>query len=358
MPGSPPASGPDLSPLLEGHAALERPPFLSAAAGSLLVHVVMILAWVAMPAAPGPSVQSSSEQSFRVTPLIMPPDLVRKGPSREPNPARDVNLEALLAQQQRNQPVLPVPSAQRPSSPRPAPVQAPPPRMIEAPKIDPRQQDAIEIAKNLPPGIGSTATPAVKPPVAPPAPQQPKIAFETPGGSIGPATGGSAQPSRIPVPPKSSVEEAARVVARESGRGGIIVGDTGLGSGSLGEALSNPSAVPKNLSALELMNDPLGVDFKPYLIRILSTVKRNWQAVIPESARMGGRRGRVLIQFAINRDGSVPKLVIASPSGAEPLDRAAVAGISASNPFPPLPAEFQGPQIRLQFTFVYNQPTR
>ena len=60
------------------------------------------------------------------------------------------------------------------------------------------------------------------------------------------------------------------------------------------------------------------------------------------------------MQFAIARDGSVPKLVIAVPSGADSLDRAAVAGVSASNPFPPLPGEFTGAQIRLQFTFSYN----
>jgi TonB family protein len=105
------------------------------------------------------------------------------------------------------------------------------------------------------------------------------------------------------------------------------------------------------------MSDPMGVDFRPYLIKILSTVRRNWFAVIPETARLG-RQGRVQIQFAVNRDGSVPKLVIATPSGTESLDRAAVAGISASNPFPPLPAEFKGLQVRLQFTFLYNVPAR
>jgi TonB family protein len=52
----------------------------------------------------------------------------------------------------------------------------------------------------------------------------------------------------------------------------------------------------------------------------------------------------------------VPKLVIATTSGTEALDRAAVAGISASNPFPPLPDEFKGGQVRLQFTFRYNVP--
>ena len=60
--------------------------------------------------------------------------------------------------------------------------------------------------------------------------------------------------------------------------------------------------------------------------------------------------------FSIARDGKVPKLVIATPSGADTLDRAAVAGISASTPFPPLPAEFKGDRVVLQFNFTYNMP--
>ncbi|MGH9631099.1 MAG: energy transducer TonB family protein, partial [Bryobacteraceae bacterium] len=100
-----------------------------------------------------------------------------------------------------------------------------------------------------------------------------------------------------------------------------------------------------------------GVDFGPYLLRVLTAVRRNWYAVIPASAKLG-RGGRVAIQFAISKDGSVPKLVIATPSGAEALDRAAVAGISASNPFPPLPSEFRGNQVRLQLIFRYNVTPR
>jgi TonB family protein len=58
------------------------------------------------------------------------------------------------------------------------------------------------------------------------------------------------------------------------------------------------------------------------------------------------------------RDGAVSKLVIATSSGTQPLDRAAVAGISASNPFPPLPSEYKGADVRLQFSFLYNIKTR
>ena len=111
----------------------------------------------------------------------------------------------------------------------------------------------------------------------------------------------------------------------------------------------------KTASSVELLSDPQGVDFKPYLLKVLAAVRRNWQAVIPESARYG-RRGRVTVQFAIDKSGSVPKLVIASPSGSDSLDRAAVAGISASNPFPPLPADFRGDQVRLRLVFAYNVP--
>jgi TonB family protein len=95
------------------------------------------------------------------------------------------------------------------------------------------------------------------------------------------------------------------------------------------------------------------VDFRPYLIQILATIKRYWFNVWPESARMG-RQGRLAIQIAIARDGNVTKLVIASPSGADPLDKAAVSAISAANPLPQLPAEFKGSEVRLQLNFVYN----
>jgi len=147
--------------------------------------------------------------------------------------------------------------------------------------------------------------------------------------------------------------DAMRNVARGGSSGGLMVGDTGQGIGGIGEGINLPPSPGKAGSALELLSDPEGVDFRPYLIRILSNVRRNWWAVMPESASLG-RRGKVAIQFAISRDGRVPKLVIVSPSGADALDRAAVAGISASNPFPPLPSEYKGEQIRLQFTFTYN----
>ena len=54
------------------------------------------------------------------------------------------------------------------------------------------------------------------------------------------------------------------------------------------------------------------------------------------------------------KDGSVPQLRLVGSSGLEPLYRAALSGIRASIPFPPLPQEFTGEHLVLQFNFLYN----
>jgi TonB family protein len=136
----------------------------------------------------------------------------------------------------------------------------------------------------------------------------------------------------------------------------LVVGDFGAaGPGGFGPGVNLPPSPGSQGSNMQLLTDPQGVDFRPYLVRILAVVKQHWLSVIPESVRLG-RRGKVAIQFSISRDGGVPKLVIAEASGTEALDRAAVVGISASVPFPPLPAEFKGDRIVLQMNFAYNMP--
>jgi TonB family protein len=106
---------------------------------------------------------------------------------------------------------------------------------------------------------------------------------------------------------------------------------------------------------MELRSDPMGVDFRPYMRQILLAIKRNWLAVYPEAARLG-QRGETVLEFAIAKQGLVVKVVYSTQSGTKPLDEAAVAAISASNPLPPLPREFKGDRIVLRMTFKYNMP--
>ena len=108
-----------------------------------------------------------------------------------------------------------------------------------------------------------------------------------------------------------------------------------------------------SIEAPMVLSDTWGVEFGPYLDRIIHIVRHNWLETIPESARLG-EKGRVGVVFEILKDGSVPQSRMVASSGSDPLDRAAVNGIHASIPFPPLPQDFKGNHLVLQLTFLYN----
>ncbi len=345
----------ELRSLFGVEAQLPPRPWRAIAGASVSVHLLLIFLLWEVPIFEARQFRPGTVVSVirKVTPIFAP---FLEPTQNEPNKAkvnRDFDVDSL-----KPRPAIQIPDGP-PSTTRQAarnPVPIPEPRADTPPKplAEPPRVDTALQARNItPPQLGV--------PDAPPPPQiqpqeKPKLAFEAIGaGGYGnrPAQG----PRRVPMP-TNSVSEATAAVARSRQSGGLMVGDAGDGIGGMGEGLNLPPTPGKTGSNLELLSDPQGVDFRPYLIRVLAAVRKNWFAVIPESARMGNQRGRVMVQFAIDRSGMVPKLVISVPSGAQPLDRAAVAGISASNPFPPLPADFKGEQIRLQFTFSYNMAPR
>jgi TonB family protein len=127
------------------------------------------------------------------------------------------------------------------------------------------------------------------------------------------------------------------------------------GGGGGGVYSNGDNGDPASVGAMQLLSDPLNIDFAPYMRQVLASVRRQWFAVIPQIARTG-RQGIVVLQFSVDRKGQVPKLVIANTSGTVAFDQAAVASVSASNPFPPLPNEYRGNEIRLQLAFSYNVP--
>jgi TonB family protein len=160
--------------------------------------------------------------------------------------------------------------------------------------------------------------------------------------------------------PNRSLQDTIRDAARNpnsGGRSGGVIGPMprarptspgGGGSSGQGGTYGN---------GYEILTPTEGVDFSDYMARVIASVRRNWYAVMPESAMLGDR-GRVALQFRIMADGSVPngEPVTRLTSGKEPLDRAAVSAIRSSNPFEPLPPAFKGPYIELRFYFLYNLP--
>jgi len=306
--------------------------------GSLAVHAVIVAAILLAPDVKSPIQQTPDvDANLRAAVHLTLPPRVFEPTQKDSNKGKVTRgLDLRSATEGQPQPRRFRPPSPAPGTPAPQPASVP---SIEAPKI--------EVASGAPitpmAGIGA---PSAGPP---PPPERPKLALENVTG--GTSTKPNPNPNvRLELP--KPTPDFSKVTPRPAGGGGVTVGDIGEVAPSLTGVTPTPAPC-QECSTLQLLSDPQSVDFKPYLQQVLAMVKRNWLSVIPESARFG-RRGVVLLQFSIDRRGLVPKVVIATPSGVEAFDRAAVAGLSMSNPLPPLPAEYKGDQVRLQMAFSYN----
>jgi TonB family protein len=345
-----PSSEPELHLLTDWGAGASRPRWREAAVGSLTAHIALLVLLATLPNSAFFTPKREIVVRRQVTPLVAPPfELTQPDPNKG-KISKSVNMESLLPrpslQMPRSAPSTTRPAARTPGE-QPTPFVAPP---APAPRPAPAAPQFTEPPKIETAGVDPLAkSPLAMPQIQPE--EKPKLAFETPGA---PPPGPRQGTGRIAVP-SGSVADAIRTMP-QSGSGGVMVGDVGSGIGGIGPGMNLPPSPGKIGSNLELLSDPMGIDFRPYMIKVLAAVRRNWFAIMPESAKLGSR-GKVALQFSIDREGSVPKLVIVTPSGIQALDRAAVAGVSASNPFPPLPSEYRGAQIRLQLVFSYNVPS-
>jgi hypothetical protein len=217
------------------------------------------------------------------------------------------------------------------------------------PQPTPAPKEPERVAKDLP------SAPVPKPNVTPPTPQPDTAKADAPKPPLKLETPEQQPTDHSLLLPKGSlnhslqdsIREAAKMNAPAAiGGGGQLPNNSGIpGGGGQGAAAGT----------MEMLTPTEGVDFNDYLHRVYITVKRNWFAVMPESVRLGDK-GVVSLQFRIMRNGSVPadEPVTVRQSGKEPLDRAAISSIRASNPFEPLPPAFSGPFIELRFTYYYN----
>jgi TonB family protein len=225
------------------------------------------------------------------------------------------------------------------------------------PELDPKELRKLLGPPPGAPGMQAPPQPTVQP--TPPAtaqnqPQAPKPQQDAQDAPRAPSDPSQIAKLQTPAQPKtpdpfktgpvsvgSAIQQAARAAAGSRGGAGDS-GDYGLGQGQRG----------RQRAGLEVLSDTQGVDFDPYLKRIVQEVRENWYRLIPESAEM--KKGNLGIEFAILKDGNVAGMKLVTSSGDIALDRAAWGGITASNPFPALPAEFNGKFLALRFRFFYN----
>jgi TonB family protein len=252
------------------------------------------------------------------------------------------------------------PDAQKPVQPPKTNVMSDKSRIAtsRAPKLDQQQlKKLLDAMKQGRPGAsapkpeqqsaGAAQAQQAQPQSAPPQPQsQPAPPAATSARLQSPPAERKPAFSSEPMSASRAIDQAAHEVASNRGRYGR--GD----EGDLG--LSQRQATAR-VGPYEILSDTMGVDFGPYLQRVLHDVRQNWYAVIPESAMPPLlKKGKVALEFSILKNGRIAGLAYVSPSGDVALDRAAYGGISSSDPFPPLPGEFAGQALRLRFTFFYN----
>ena len=207
----------------------------------------------------------------------------------------------------------------RPQPPPPAPEKAENPTPL--PQLPQPQQPTA-----LPPSVAAPqAAPQLETPRAAPLPAKPNF-------SLGPRN------------PSDQLRQAMRDSAHGEG-GGISGPGLNQHSGAAGGA--------------QILSDTQGVDFGPYMQKVIRETYRTWDPLIPEEVNPPIlKRGEVEIIFAILPNGRVEaqeplNMHLTGRSGDVALDRAAWGAIQGAD-FPPLPREFHGPYLQLRFRFQYN----
>jgi TonB family protein len=80
-------------------------------------------------------------------------------------------------------------------------------------------------------------------------------------------------------------------------------------------------------------------------------VDPNWDRLSIDPGVRNSTTLHCAVSFAINRDGSIKNVRISSSSGNASWDNAGLRAIMGSNPLPPLPSDFQGPEVAVTWDF-------
>jgi len=185
----------------------------------------------------------------------------------------------------------------------------------------PLQQSAME---DIPPDM--QPTPVAPSPVAPDA----EAHASQPANESNFTTPGSAQ---------DAIQQAIQNAARHPG----------------GVEASNATSRPLNTGNVDILSDTQGVNFQPYIARIMSEIYQQWLPLIPDEARPPQlKQGYTLIRLKIFPDGTIGAMHIDDSAHDNALNLAAWDSIEGQQ-FPPLPKQFTGPDLELRIHFLVNK---
>ena len=224
------------------------------------------------------------------------------------------------------------------------------PKKVEPQKQAQPQQAKPSAAKPAPP----TARPSIKPAQAPSPVAKPSTPFTVPVPNSAPVgktlstgpVGGTSTPgatSRSGSSGSTSGNYAPRPSLSPSSGGGsgqLSRGTSGGGTGNVGNPGGGGGA-----PGIDALREP---DFGPYMRELQRRIKLNWDP--PK----GNESKTVVLLFKIAKDGRLLSCKISRSSGLPSADQAALKAVELTAPFKPLPADFKGQNIDIQFTFDYR----
>jgi TonB family protein len=222
------------------------------------------------------------------------------------------------------------------------------------PTLDKKTLEQLQAMRKAGPPAPTEAPPTPQPPQQQPAPQQAQQ-------SLPPAPAPAPQQqARVdtptPQPPtpqrpnfgnqNQSAGEALRQAARQAAQNRGGGGDYGA---------NIPVAHQGMNTGVDVLSDTMGVDFGPYLNKVIREIYNNWIPLIPEEARPPlNKSGETLIRFTILPNGTVGGMHLDGSTHDDALNRAAWGSVNGQQ-FPPLPPEFKGPLLELRIHYMVNK---
>jgi len=268
-----------------------------------------------------------------LTYLDMPTDLSKPAPKKPSNVISDKDRVQQTTKPSLDKKTLEQLQAMRKAGP-PAPSAQPTPQ-------PPQQQPAPQQAQ-------PQQQTAQQPPPPTPLPQHPpqqQATIDTPTPRPAPTRPNFGNQS---MSAGDAIRQAAQAAAQNRGS---------LGGGNYGQGL--PVEHQGLNTGVDVLSDTMGVDFNPYLRRILHDIYVTWLPLIPEEARPPlNKSGETLIRFSILPDGRIGAMRLDGSTQDQALDRAAWGSITGVGTFPPLPKEFHGPNLELRIHYLVNKQPR
>lgn len=231
--------------------------------------------------------------------------------------------------------------------------QQPVKKPAQQPKVQQQAPSRPSPAKPAPPTARpsakpmSTTAPVAKPstPFSVPAPKGAPVGKTLSTGPVGgthaptgvaKSGGGSTSGGSGAYAPRPSLSPSAG----SGGSGQLSRGTTGGGTGNVGNPGGGGGA-----PGIDALREP---DFGPYMRELQRRIKLNWDP--PK----GNESKTVVLLFKIAKDGRLLSSRVHRSSGLPSADQAALKAVELTAPFRPLPADFKGQSIDIQFTFDYR----